>query len=272
MRPKQWVKNLLLLAAPIAAGVVLERGNWAPIAVGFASFCLIASGAYFVNDLMDRDSDRRHPKKQHRPIAAGVISVPLAWFCGIALTVSGVLLSAINGTQFLCAAGAYCVYTYLYSFMLKHVETVEIVALSSGFALRAFAGALAVGVSISTWFAVCVYAGAMLMASGKRSAELMNGTSTRKVLAKYTPEFLSTVRTTSVAVALTSYGLWTAGSSASLIMHLSILPFTTAILRYAQLCSAGVADEPEELILSDRILLGAGAVWAALFFASVYWL
>lgn len=270
MRPKQWVKNLLLLAAPMAAGVILESEHWVSLAVAFTSFCLIASGAYFVNDIVDREADRRHLKKQYRPIAAGVVPMVVAVCSGITLTVTGVALSALNGPKFLYAAGAYCAYTYLYSFFLKHVETVELVALSGGFALRAFAGALAVDVSISTWFAVCVYAGAMLMASGKRSAELANGTSTRKVLAKYTPDFLSTVRTTSVAVALTSYGLWTAGSTANLIVYLSTLPFITAILRYAQLCSAGVADEPEELILSDRILLVAGGVWALLYFSGVY--
>jgi decaprenyl-phosphate phosphoribosyltransferase len=269
MRPKQWVKNILLGAAPFSAGVLFTTGGRVLLAAG--AFSLVASGAYCINDAVDVAKDRTHPRKQHRPVAAGVVPVAAAWIAGVLLIGAGAAVAATLSLPFLGIVAVYSTYTFSYTFVLKKIPTVELVALASGFVLRAVAGAVAVGTAVSAWFFVCVAGGALLMASGKRSAELAVGTGSRPVLASYTSSYLETVRSAAVAVALSSYALWAFdgplhGSAAA---QVSLLPLTTAILRYAQIASSGGGGEPEDVVLHDRILQVCGVFWAVLMAVAV---
>src|SRR2546421_5281700 len=170
-RPKQWVKNVLVVVAPGAAGVLDNGRPFFQTSIAFVCFCLAASGTYFLNDAADVEADRRHPKKRTRPVAAGIVSVNTARAAGITLIVLAVGLSFTAGWQLAVTVAAYVAITTLYSSWLKHVPVFDIVAVASGFVLRAIAGAAATGVPISDWFFIVASFGSLFMVTGKRHAE-----------------------------------------------------------------------------------------------------
>lgn len=273
-RPKQWIKNLLVVAAPGAAGVLGSADGAGATAAAFVAFCLAASATYLLNDASDVEADRRHATKRHRPIAAGELSVPLALAVAAACAVGAVGVSLAVRWPLAVVVVAYMALTTAYSKVLKHMVVVDVVALASGFVLRAVAGAVAADVAISPWFFIVTSFGSLFMAVGKRSAEVVNlgadAGSHRKVLDGYTPGFLAYLRSVSSGVMLVAYCLW-AFERAELVdlslpwYQISIVPFATAVLRYAQLLDAGEGGAPEELVLRDRMLLVVAAAWAVLF-------
>ncbi len=280
LRPKQWVKNVLVLAAPGAAGV-LTRPH--PLLVSLAAagiFCMVASAVYLINDSLDVEADRQHPTKCHRPIAAGVVPVRLAQALGAGLMAGGVGLAwVLAGRDLTVVMGAYVVINLAYSTWLKHEAVVDLAAVSTGFILRAIAGGVAIGVPLSTWFILVASFGSLFMVAGKRSAEQAtlgeDQASHRATLAAYSPDFLRYVRTLASAVTITAYCLWAfekAGPAghAAIWFELSIAPFVIAILRYALLIDQGFGAAPEEVVLRDRVLLVLGLVWAGLFALGVY--
>lgn len=273
-RPKQWTKNLLVLAAPGAAGVLGQADAVAATVAAFVAFCLGASATYLLNDASDVEADRAHATKRHRPIAAGELSVPLARGLAVALAVAGAAVALSVRWQLLAVLAGYLALTTAYSVVLKHVVLLDVIALASGFVLRAVAGAVAADVPISDWFFIVTSFGSLFMAVGKRHAEVVtmgdHAGSHRKVLDGYSPSFLAHLRAVSSGVVLVAYCLW-AFERADLTglsipwYQMSVVPFTTAVLRYAQLLDTGEGGAPEELVLADPMLLGAGAVWAAVF-------
>jgi decaprenyl-phosphate phosphoribosyltransferase len=280
-RPKQWSKNVLVFAAPGAAGVLLEFPSLWRVVVAVAAFCLAASGTYYLNDAADVDADRLHPKKRFRPVAAGVVPVTLARVAGVGLIVAGVGIGFLTGRWELPAVVAlYVVMTTSYTVWLKHVAVVDIVTVAAGFVLRAVAGAAATGVEVSEWFLIVASFGSLFMVAGKRSAELEGGgdvAGQRSVLALYPPQFLMYVRSVASGVAVLAYCLWAFEEAAATTsgggfpwFELSILPFVMAILRYALRLAAGEGGAPEEIVLGDRTLQVIGLVWAVTFAIGVY--
>lgn len=277
-RPKQWSKNVLVVAAPGAAGVLLQPLPAFRTAIAFVCFCLAASSTYFINDAVDVESDRAHPRKRHRPVASGEVSVQAAIGWGIVLAVSAVALSFAARWQLSLVIGGYFVLTVTYSLWLKHEPVLDLGAVACGFVLRAIAGGIAVGVSISPWFLIVAGAGSLFMVTGKRSAELRQlvpgTTSHRRSLDGYTESFLSYVRAVASSVAILAYCLWAFEKSAAVgeqaWFELSIVPFALAILRYALLLSQGQGDAPEDVVLSDRVLIGLAAVWIVCFAIAVH--
>ncbi|HEX7131724.1 MAG TPA: decaprenyl-phosphate phosphoribosyltransferase [Iamia sp.] len=273
-RPKQWTKNLLVLAAPGAAGVLGEADAVVATAAALVAFCLAASATYLLNDAADIEADRAHATKRHRPIAAGELSIGQARALAVVLAVAGAGVALAVRWQLLAVLVAYVALTTAYSLVLKHVVLLDVIALASGFVLRAVAGAVAADVPISDWFFIVTSFGSLFMAVGKRHAEVVtmgdDAGSHRKVLDGYTPSFLAHLRSVSSGVVLVAYCLW-AFERADLTdmavpwYQISIVPFTTAVLRYAQLLDTGEGGAPEELVLSDRMLLLSGAVWAVVF-------
>ncbi len=263
-----------MLAAPGAAGVLGEAEALVATLVALVAFCLAASATYLLNDAADVESDRRHATKRFRPIAAGELSVPLARGVAVVMAVAAIGLGLAVRWQLALVVVAYMVLTTSYSAVLKHIVVVDVVALASGFVVRAVAGAVAADVPISNWFFIVTSFGSLFMAVGKRHAEVVtmgaDAGSTRKVLDGYTPGFLAYMRAVSSGVALVAYCLW-AFERADLLdvsvpwYQMSIVPFTTAVLRYAQLLEAGEGGAPEELVLRDRMLLGATLCWGVLF-------
>ena len=277
-RPKQWVKNLLLLAAPGAAGVLGQGDVLGPVLLGILAFCLTASGVYYVNDLVDVDADRAHPVKRKRPIAAGVVPIPLARVVGGLLFLAGVVVAALISLQLLLVLVIYVVITTSYSFRFKHVPVVDLVLVSAGFLIRAIAGGVAADVSLSPLFLLVAAFGSLFMVAGKRHGEFMemgaDRAATRASLSQYSDAYLRYVWSIASAVTMVGYSLWafslSQGRPSPIWYELSVAPFVVALLRYAYLVEGGRGGEPEELVLGDRQLQFYGLVWVLLFAAGVY--
>jgi decaprenyl-phosphate phosphoribosyltransferase len=277
-RPKQWIKNVLLLAAPGAAGVLTDGDALRGVGLGILAFCLTASGVYYVNDIVDVESDRRHPTKRHRPIAAGVVPVPLAVVVSVLLFAAGAAIGALVGTSFLLVLLAYVVLTCSYSFRFKHVPVVDLVLVAAGFLVRAVAGGAAADVELSPLFLLVAAFGSLFMVAGKRHGEFMQmgaeRASTRASLQHYSDAYLRYVWSIASAVTMVGYSLWafqlSEGLNQPVWYELSAAPFIVALLRYAYLVEGGAGGEPEEIVLSDRQLQLFGLAWALLFAAGVY--
>lgn len=277
-RPKQWVKNLLVFAAPGAAGVLQDPGDLAATIVAFFAFCLAASGTYYLNDAADVEADRHHPTKRFRPVASGVVPVPLARVLGIGLIAAGILLGFTTGRWELPAVVAgYVALTTSYTIWLKHIAVVDLAAVAAGFVIRAVGGAAATGVEVSDWFLIVACFGSLFMVAGKRSAELSESAgsvSTRAVLGEYSAGFLVQVRTLACGVTTVAYVLWAferaRGGGAFPWYELSILPFVLALLRYALQVDRGAGGAPEDVILGDRTLQVIGLIWVVTFGLGVY--
>jgi decaprenyl-phosphate phosphoribosyltransferase len=272
-RPKQWVKNVLVVAAPAAAGVLGEPESLYRTFIAFVCFCLAASGTYYINDALDVEADRRHPTKRFRPVASGEVSQQTAMIGGAVLIVASIGLSFAARWPLALVVGGYLVQTMLYSLWLKHEAVLDLACVASGFVLRTIAGGVAVGVTISPWFLIVAGAGSLFMVTGKRHAELVElgdgAVGHRRALADYSRSFLGYVRAVASSVAILAYCLWafekSSGVGSPVWFQSSIVPFVLAIFRYALLLEQGGGGAPEELVLSDRVLLALGACWALLF-------
>ena len=277
-RPKQWVKNVLVFAAPGAAGVLQHADDLAATVLAFVAFCLAASGTYYLNDAADAEADRHHPTKRFRPVASGLVPVTLARVAGVGLIVAAVLLGFATGSWELPAVVAgYVALTTSYTIWLKHIAVVDLAAVAAGFVIRAVAGAAATGVDVSDWFLIVACFGSLFMVSGKRSAELaesVGSVSTRAVLGEYSASFLAQVRTVACAVTTVAYVLWAferaEGGGDFPWYELSILPFVLALLRYALRLDRGAGGAPEDVVLGDRTLQVIGVVWVVTFGIGVY--
>ncbi|MGZ4542463.1 MAG: decaprenyl-phosphate phosphoribosyltransferase [Mycobacteriaceae bacterium] len=277
VRPRQWVKNVLVLAAPVAAGKVGELGVLGDAAVAFVAFCLAASGIYLINDALDVEADREHPRKRYRPIAAGVVPVRLAYALAIMLLIAGLALALVASWQLLVVIAVYEAVQLAYCFGLKHQPVLDICIVASGFLLRAMAGGLAAGLPLSQWFLLVAAFGSLFMVSGKRYAEMrvaeQTGAKIRKALESYTSTYLRFVWTMSATAVILSYGLWAFTlnqTSHSVWSVISMVPFTVAVLRYAVDVDGGVAGEPEEIALKDRVLQVLALAWVVSIGISVY--
>lgn len=262
-RPKQWIKNILVVAAPGAAGVLGHRWALLHSLLAFAVFCLAASGIYFINDAADVEADRVHPEKRLRPVAAGVVPVGAARVAGAWLVLAAIACADLAGSPLL--AGIVVVYaaiTVSYSLWLKHEPVFDLAAVASGFVLRAIAGGVAAGVAISTWFLIVVSFGSLFMVAGKRHSEHLSmgdqRGSHRLTLELYSVSFLRYVRSMASGIAITAYCLWAFEKNATLSgvpwFELSIVPFVLGMLRYALILEAGSTAGPEEIVLGERSL------------------
>jgi decaprenyl-phosphate phosphoribosyltransferase len=279
-RPKQWIKNLLVFAAPGAAGV-LDNGPalWRSI-VTFAALCLAASGTYFLNDVADVEADRRHPTKRRRPVAAGTVPLPLATVVGVGLLVGSLVVAATTGRwQVVVVVAIYIALTLAYSAWLKHIAVVDIVTVATGFVLRAIAGAVAVDVPMSNWFLICISFGSLFIVTGKRYAELLefgdNAADLRRSLDGYSVTYLRFVLGVAASVTLLSYCLWAfekarVADTSWPMYQISIVPMATALLRYGLVLDRGHGGAPEEVFLSDRGLQGLALIWIVTFGLGVY--
>jgi decaprenyl-phosphate phosphoribosyltransferase len=275
-RPRQWGKNLLVYAAPATAGVLSEPASAARASLAFLSFCLAASGLYFVNDLVDRPVDRTHPVKRHRPIAAEAVAPMLAVWCAAILIVTALLVALAIGIDVCAVIAGYVSLGLAYTFVLRNVVLIDIAAIAGGFLLRAAAGGFAVNVPLSSWFLMVASFGSLFIAAGKRHAEYIqlgeNGVRYRSVLSEYSDGFLRYVKYCASTVAITAYSLWAFEGVAGRTVWsgLSIIPFVLGILRYSLLLETGRGSDPDELLFSDAALITLGFLWIALVTIGVY--
>jgi decaprenyl-phosphate phosphoribosyltransferase len=271
MRPRQWIKNVLVAAAPLAAGTLLEGSTLVRTALAFVAFCLASSATYCVNDVMDAASDARHPTKRERPVASGAISPRVALGLGTVLAAGSL---AITGPlEFRLVVLGYLAVTIAYSVWLKHQPVLELGLVSAGFLLRAVGGGVATGLPLSQWFLIVTAFGSLFMVTGKRLSELTNATHeseiVRRSLTSYPLSYLRSMLGVSAAVTITGYCLWAfevgAAHSGGAWSAVSVAPFVLALLRYSLDSDLGKVEEPEEVLRRDRTLQVLGALWLGCF-------
>ncbi|HEU5426482.1 MAG TPA: decaprenyl-phosphate phosphoribosyltransferase [Actinocrinis sp.] len=278
-RPKQWVKNFLVLTAPLAAGRINESAVLSASAIAFAAFCLAAAAVYYANDALDVEADRMHPKKRHRPIAAGLIPIPLAWGMVVVLSIAalGVSLAANPATAAVIAV--YLAMHLSYSAWFKHILVLDLALVAGGFLLRAMIGGVAAGIPLSQWFLLTTAFGSLFMVAGKRHSEMIlmgeAAATTRKSLAAYSESYLRFVWQMAAGLTILTYALWAfnlSQNTAGVNWHeISIVPWSFLFLRYAMFVDAGNAGEPEDVLLGDRVIMAIAAIWLACFALGVFY-
>jgi decaprenyl-phosphate phosphoribosyltransferase len=278
-RPKQWTKNVLVFAAPAAAGVLDQRDALLDTLIAFVGFCLAASGTYFLNDAADAAADRHHPVKRHRPVAAGHLDANHArLIAGILIVLALAVTAPVNDGKLTAVIAGYVAITLSYTMWLKHEPVIDLAAVAAGFVLRAIAGGVATGVPLSDWFLIVAGAGSLFVVTGKRHAEQVelgsDSLDHRVTLGEYSTSFLSYVRAVSSGVMITAYCLWAFENANktgdTTWFRLSIVPFVIAVLRYALVIDQGGGGAPEEVVLSDRVLQVVGLIWAVTFALGVH--
>ena len=277
MRPRQWVKNVLVLAAPFAAGDIAQLDVLAAIAIAFVAFSLAASGVYLVNDVIDVDADRAHPTKRNRPIAAGVVSPRVALGAAMLVFAGALAVSYLASVDLVVVTGVYIALQLSYCLWLKHQPVVDICVIASGFLMRAIAGGAAAGIVLSQWFLLAAAFGSLFMVAGKRYAEIRlaerTGAKIRKSLERYSATYLRFVWTLSATALIMTYGLWAfqiSQMNSSIWPVISLAPFVVAVLRYAVDVDSGNGGEPEEIALGDRVLQVLGGFLVLTLVAAVY--
>lgn len=276
MRPKQWLKNLLVLAAPVAGGAIGHGPVLGRAAAAFVAFCLASSALYVVNDIMDVECDRLHPVKCRRPLAAGRLSTRLALVVASLLLVGAEVVGAWLGYRFVAALTLYVALVLAYSLRLKRVILADILIVAAGFVIRAVAGGLAVGIPDSEWFLLLVSLGALFVVTGKRYADLQVAPESeplRNATPTYRGPFLLYSALGLAVAAVGAYALWVFLSSAhsvGLLIPLSIAPFALAMARYAMLVVAKRGGAPEDLFIKDALLGLAVLAWLVLYGGGIY--
>ncbi|MGD1283269.1 decaprenyl-phosphate phosphoribosyltransferase [Mycobacterium seoulense] len=282
IRPRQWVKNVLVLAAPLAAlggplhyhyRDVLDKAY--PAMGAFVVFCLAASSIYLVNDARDVEADREHPTKRFRPIAAGVVPEWLAYALAALLGIASLIIGWWITPNLALVIAVYLAMQLGYCYGLKHQAVMDICIVSSAYLLRAIAGGAATDIRLTQWFLLVMAFGSLFMVAGKRYAELQlaerTGAKIRKALENYTSTYLRFVWTLSATALVVCYGLWAFdrehGAAGWFVV--SMVPFTIAILRYAVDVDGGLAGEPEDIALRDRVLQLLAVAWIATVGAAV---
>ncbi len=267
VRPRQWVKNLLVVAAPLAAGMLGDADVLSATALALVAFCLAASAVYLVNDTVDREVDRLHPVKRFRPIASGALPVPTALAAAAAAAVAAVVVGWIADPSLAILVVAYLVMQVLYALRLKHEPVLDISIVAAGFLMRAVAGGLAADLPLSQWFLLVSGFGSLFMVAGKRYSELRtlgSEAGTRRSLVRYTDTYLRFVWSTAAGATVISYSLWAfeQAPDTGVPWHtISIAPFLVGLLRYAVDVDAGTAAEPEDIVFRDRVLQLIGVLW-----------
>ncbi|MEW2392415.1 decaprenyl-phosphate phosphoribosyltransferase [Streptomyces venezuelae] len=278
-RPRQWVKNVLVVAAPAAAGELFSRHAVTQVAIVFTLFTAAASAVYLINDARDADADRAHPTKCRRPVACGQVPVPVAYAVGGLLAVLAPTAATILCTPLTAALlAAYVGMQLAYCISLKHVLVVDLTIVTTGFLMRAMIGGLALDIPLSRWFLITTGFCALFMVSAKRYSEAvqMSASSerlgaTRALLTEYTTGYLRFVWQLAAGVAVLAYCLWameeggTADGGSLPWRQLSMAAFILAILRYAVFADRGTAGEPEDVVLRDKALAVIGLVWLAMY-------
>ncbi len=271
MRPKQWLKNLMLFFPPFLAGHILMQGVIIKGVVPFIAFCLTSSSGYIFNDLLDRGMDARHPQKSLRPIASGAINPVYASALSAILFISGLLLAWLISSRLLWFLVGYAVITISYSLLLKSFPIVDVFCISSGFLIRLLAGGEVFQIPISPWLFMTVFLLAVFLSTGKRLSELRSlgdkAVEHRASLASYPPGFLDGTMYVSGSAVLVTYAMYSLNRH-TLIYSVPLCLF--GLLRYMLRVSSGKGGDPTDSLLKDRLLFMVGAVWVLMVYVSIY--
>jgi 4-hydroxybenzoate polyprenyltransferase len=279
MRPRQWVKNLFVLAGLVFSQRLFTSAAWTALEA-FAIFCAVSGAIYLLNDVADRERDRLDPRKRERPVAAGRLPVGVAVAAAVALILAGLGLSALLARPFLVTVLAYVALLVAYSAWLKHVVIVDVLVVASGFVLRAVAGAVVIAVEMSGWLLICTILLALFLALGKRRFEYLtldrDAARHRPILAEYSPELLDQMIAVVTASTVTAYALYTMSPETVAKFHTHLLPATLpfvlyGIFRYLYLLyRRQLGGNPSELLLSDRALMINAVGWICAVLLIIY--
>ncbi len=279
LRPRQWTKNLIVLAPVVFAGKLFSLAMLGAALAGFVVFCALSGGVYLMNDLADLEADRFHVLKRNRPLASGVLS-PTVAKAALGLILPGALVAALLlDRRFFLVAGLYVGINIAYSLSWKHVVLIDVFVLSAGFVLRVYAGALLVGVLPSPWLFLSTFFLSLFLALGKRRYELVSlerATEHRPILVQYSAMLIDQLVGILAAITVTTYALYTLADTTVVQFHTNALIYTVpfvlfGIFRYLYLIyQCGGGGKPEEAILTDLPLLGAVLLWITTVVALVY--
>lgn len=271
LRPQQWTKNLFVFAGLLFGIKLFDPAAIVTSMAAFAIFCALSGVIYLINDVVDRESDARHPIKRRRPIAAGDLSVPAAVGAALVIAAAAIAASVAIGTPFALAAGTYLALQTAYSLRLKHIVILDALTLSVGFVLRAVAGAVALNVVISHWLLVCTILLALFLALAKRRHELVllagGATSHRPILGEYSAYLLDQMIAVVTASTLIAYIFYTISPETEQKFGTSWLGLTIpfplyGIFRYLYLVHRREeGGSPADLLLNDRPLLACVTLW-----------
>ena len=280
LRPHQWTKNLLVFAALLFSKHLFEPEPFLRALLAFVAFCGLSGAVYLWNDVADIEQDRLHPKKKKRPLAAGELSIRAASLGAIALVVVALALSFWLDVRLGLCASAYLGLNLGYSFGLKHVVIVDVLALSLGFVLRALAGGFAIKAPVTEWLLVLTLLFALFMALAKRRHEITSlgegASSHRAILAEYSPYLIDQMTSVVTASVVTAYTFYTLSAETVAKFGTARLSWTLplvlyGIFRYLYLVhQKDLGDSPTDILLTDRPLLVTVALWVALVIAIVY--
>jgi decaprenyl-phosphate phosphoribosyltransferase len=276
-RPRQWPKNLLVFAAPLAGATAGRDDGFGYAVLAAVAFGCASAAVYLVNDVVDAERDRRHPLKRHRPIASGALPGTHAVALAVLAACCAVAVGAAIGEPLLMAAAAgYLCSSFLYSARLKHVPFIEMVLVASGFLLRVLGGAAATHVRPSVWFLLVCSLGALGVAVAKRYTELTSlgadAVRHRPVLRWYRPRVLRIAQVAIGALMLAMYLMWASGESAGTrVWHVaSAVPLALALGRFGALTARRTVRQVEEMMTRDGPMLACEVVWLSLFCAGLY--
>ncbi len=272
LRPRQWLKNGALLLPLVYSLRLIDPEALGRALLAFASFCCLSSAGYVFNDLRDLEADRVHPAKQHRPLAAGTLSVGVGVGTMVLLGLLAIVLGAQVGPPFLGTCALYLAISASYSLWWKHIVLIDLFGISAGFVTRIVGGAVAVNVGVSPWLYACAILGSLLIALGKRRAEVLDlrnlATVHRPALESYTVEFLDQLMIVVSAASIMAYSLYTFLGEflpRNNVMMTTIPIVLYGMFRYLYLTKVrGLGGSPEELLLGDRALASAVALFVLL--------
>jgi 4-hydroxybenzoate polyprenyltransferase len=280
LRPRQWVKNVFVLAPLVFAQELSNAAAVETSVVAFVLFCMLSSSVYVLNDLVDAESDRQHPEKRHRPIASGQLDPRAAGVLAAILALAGMAGALFLGVPFALVAAVYLALNLAYSFVLKRVVIVDVMAVAAGFILRAWAGALVLHVALSRWLVLCTGLLALFLGFVKRRQELiardLDGGEGRAILREYSAEFLDQMISVVTASTVVAYSLYAFDPEVARKLgteHLGLtVPFVLfGIFRYLYLVHRrGQGENPTVLLLGDRPLLVNLGLWAGAVVLALY--
>jgi 4-hydroxybenzoate polyprenyltransferase len=267
LRPRQWLKNLLLFAGIVFAAELRDPTRWLEAVAAFGAYCAASSAAYLVNDLRDAEADRQHPVKRRRPIARGELGPRAAVALSGVLAVAALALGAALGPASVGCLLGFAGLQAAYTLCLKHVVLVDVLVIAALFVIRAAAGAIAVDVRISPWLLVCTALLALFLALGKRRAELVlvgaDRTPGRVVLQGYSLALVDQLLAAVAGATIVAYAVYTVTARDSYAL-VATVPFVVfGLFRYLQLLHRHDAgEEPENVLLGDLPILVTVAAWA----------
>ena len=276
IRPRQWLKNGFILAPLFFAGNLYNYEKYPPLFLTFAAFCLAASGIYVMNDIIDREADRWHPLKCHRPVAAGTLSVPHARRLAVFLFGSSLLLTITVNWATTLTVVVYILLFACYCLVFKHIVLVDVVIIACGFVLRCLAGSYCIEVRLSFSLAACTFFLALFLVVCKRYHEYKtlgdDAELHRAVHDRYSLRLLKIMGALTALGTIASYGCYTVGAMAStspaqIWLYVTNVFVLAGLARYVQLAmSPHTVGTPTEMLLTDKILLGIVLLWTASLF------